>query len=205
MQIKLSISPSHSILTLGQPVLALTLHGQAPGRVALHWCTRFAVTGMTRPGQNTHGESGNGTQVCCSGGGRLNHWANGVVRLDRPGHHSTGHLKERGGGGVRLDRPGHHSTGHLKERGGETGQTRTSQHWSPEGKRGETGQTRTSQHWSPEDRVVQKVANVPPSMVTNDLCSNQTNIGAVSRTVLRRQLRDGTERLCTFSSTTMRS
>ena len=34
LQIKLSISPSHSILTPGQPVPALTLWRQAPGRVA---------------------------------------------------------------------------------------------------------------------------------------------------------------------------
>ena len=33
-QIKLAISPSHSILTLGQPVVALTLQCQAPGKVA---------------------------------------------------------------------------------------------------------------------------------------------------------------------------
>ena len=34
LRIKLSTSPSHSILTLGQPVTALTLERQAPGRVA---------------------------------------------------------------------------------------------------------------------------------------------------------------------------
>ena len=34
LQIKLAISPSHSILTPGQPVLAPTLQSQAPGRVA---------------------------------------------------------------------------------------------------------------------------------------------------------------------------
>ena len=34
LQIKLSIPPSHSILTLGQPVPALTLLHQVPGRVA---------------------------------------------------------------------------------------------------------------------------------------------------------------------------
>ena len=34
LQIKLSISPSHSILTPGRPVPALTLLRQAPGRVA---------------------------------------------------------------------------------------------------------------------------------------------------------------------------
>ena len=34
LQIKLSISPVHSILTPGQPVSALILERQAPGRVA---------------------------------------------------------------------------------------------------------------------------------------------------------------------------
>ena len=34
LQIKLSVSPSYSILTLGQPVPAKTLQRQAPGRVA---------------------------------------------------------------------------------------------------------------------------------------------------------------------------
>ena len=31
-------------------------------------CTIFQVIGMTRPGQQIHGENGNGTQVCHSGG-----------------------------------------------------------------------------------------------------------------------------------------
>ena len=34
LHIQLSISPGHSILTPGQPVPALTLYRQAPGRVA---------------------------------------------------------------------------------------------------------------------------------------------------------------------------
>ena len=34
LQIKLSVSPSHGILTPGQPAPALTLERQAPGRVA---------------------------------------------------------------------------------------------------------------------------------------------------------------------------
>ena len=43
LQIKVSISPSHSMLTLGQPVPLLTLLCQAPGRVAFgvsifKWC-----------------------------------------------------------------------------------------------------------------------------------------------------------------------
>ena len=35
LQIKLAISPSHSILTPGQPLLTLTLFRQAPGRAAI--------------------------------------------------------------------------------------------------------------------------------------------------------------------------
>ena len=35
MQIKPSISPSHSLLTPGQPLPAITLESQAPGRVAI--------------------------------------------------------------------------------------------------------------------------------------------------------------------------
>ena len=35
LQIKLSISPSHGILTPGRPVLELILQRQAPGRVAI--------------------------------------------------------------------------------------------------------------------------------------------------------------------------
>ena len=34
LQIKLATSPSHSILTLGRPIPALTLYRQAPGRAA---------------------------------------------------------------------------------------------------------------------------------------------------------------------------
>ena len=45
MQIQLPISPSHSILTPGQPVPALT-----PGAwQGSHWSANFKVTGMTRP------------------------------------------------------------------------------------------------------------------------------------------------------------
>ena len=44
--IKLSTSPSHSILTPGQPVPALTLQCRAPGRVATGM-PFFLVTGMT--------------------------------------------------------------------------------------------------------------------------------------------------------------
>ena len=40
LQIQLSTSPSHSILTPDRPVPALTLYRQAPGRVA-HWSANF--------------------------------------------------------------------------------------------------------------------------------------------------------------------
>ena len=47
LQIKLSTSPSHSILTPGRPVLALT-----PGAwQGSHWSANFEATGMTRPGK----------------------------------------------------------------------------------------------------------------------------------------------------------
>ena len=49
MQIQLSISPSHSILTADQPDQALTL-GITPGAWQdSHWSANFEVTGMTRP------------------------------------------------------------------------------------------------------------------------------------------------------------
>ena len=35
-----------------------------------HWGTNVEVTGTTPPGKQIHGESGNRTHVCCSGGGR---------------------------------------------------------------------------------------------------------------------------------------
>ena len=56
-QVNLSISPSRSMLTQGQPVPALTLYRQAPGRVATgvqflsHWyddtCTTTTTTTTT--------------------------------------------------------------------------------------------------------------------------------------------------------------
>ena len=47
LQIKLAISPGHSILTQGQPVPALTLQHQAPSKCS-HWSANFEVTVMTR-------------------------------------------------------------------------------------------------------------------------------------------------------------
>ena len=48
LQTNRSTSPSHSILTPGRPVTALTLQRQAPGWVATG-VPFFKVTGMTRP------------------------------------------------------------------------------------------------------------------------------------------------------------
>ena len=68
LQIKLPISPSHSILTPGQPVPPLTLQLPVPDRVA---------TGV--PILKIHGKSENRTQVCRSRGEPLNHQANVAV------------------------------------------------------------------------------------------------------------------------------
>ena len=51
LQIQLSTSPSHSILTPGQPVPAPTLQPRAPGQGS-HRSANFEVTGMTQPGKN---------------------------------------------------------------------------------------------------------------------------------------------------------
>ena len=48
-----------------------------------HYQLRYSgpeVPGMTGPG-NMHGDSGTGTQVCRSQGGRLNHWASEAAPL----------------------------------------------------------------------------------------------------------------------------
>ena len=53
MQIKLASSPSHSILILGQPVLALTAYWQAPGRTATrvpsYWYDSIDERGVWSP------------------------------------------------------------------------------------------------------------------------------------------------------------
>ena len=69
LQIKLSIAPSHSILTLGQPIPALIRKRQAPGRATtgipiLKWLECLDQA-------KTHFESGNRTQVWVSRGRRL--------------------------------------------------------------------------------------------------------------------------------------
>ena len=71
LQIKLSTSPSHSILTPGRPVPALTLQRRAPGRVATG-VSFFKVTGMTRPGKIPL-QAGFEPRIFRSRGGRLNH------------------------------------------------------------------------------------------------------------------------------------
>ena len=71
VQIKLSTSPSHSILTQGQLVPALTLWCQAPGRVATG--VPICKSLVWLDAENPHGESGNQTQVCWSQGRHLNH------------------------------------------------------------------------------------------------------------------------------------
>ena len=66
----------HSILTPGQPVSALTLHGQASGRVASGGRHLYELTE-----KNPYGESGNRCPVYCSRDGRRNHRAKEAVVL----------------------------------------------------------------------------------------------------------------------------
>ena len=55
LQIKLAISPTHSLLTPGQPILAMTLYCQVPRRVT----TRATIlTGTTRHGKSPTGKAG---------------------------------------------------------------------------------------------------------------------------------------------------
>ena len=78
MQIKLSISPSHSILTPGQPVPALTLYRQVPGRVATGVPFFFLSHGMTQAQKNP-GASGIRTRDLPKG-----HKANEAVSKQGP-------------------------------------------------------------------------------------------------------------------------
>ena len=57
LHIKLSASPSHSIFTPGQPVPALTLERQAPGRVATGVPSLKSLVGLSR--KNPRCASGN--------------------------------------------------------------------------------------------------------------------------------------------------
>ena len=76
LQIKLSASPSHSILTPGLPVPALTPAGS-------HWSANFEVTGMTRPGK-IPSQLGFEPRIFRSRGGHLNHQVNEAVSRMRP-------------------------------------------------------------------------------------------------------------------------
>ena len=73
LQVKLSTSPSHSILTPGRPVL------QPPGAwQGSHCGASFEVTGMTRPGKIPP-QVGFDPPTFRSRGGRFNHYANQAV------------------------------------------------------------------------------------------------------------------------------
>ena len=74
LQIKLSISPSHSILTPGRPVPALTLWRQAPGRVATG-VPMFKSLVWLGP-EKIPAQAGFEPGTFRSRGGRLNHLAN---------------------------------------------------------------------------------------------------------------------------------
>ena len=73
LQIQLSISPSHNILTPGQPVPALTLQRQMPGRVAT------GVPIFKSWYDPTWKNPGIEPRVCRSRGGRLDHQANEAI------------------------------------------------------------------------------------------------------------------------------
>ena len=87
LQIQLSTSPSHGILTLGQPVLVLTLQCQAPGRVAtgvpifksLVWLDP-EKSHRTRPGK-IPSQAGFEPLIFSSRG--LNHLANEAISCGR--------------------------------------------------------------------------------------------------------------------------
>ena len=75
LQIKLAILPNHSILTPGQPVPGLTLYRQALDRITTG-VPIFESVVLLNPEKNSHGKSGNRTQVYRSRGGYLNQLAN---------------------------------------------------------------------------------------------------------------------------------
>ena len=78
LQVKLSTSPSHSILTPGRPVPGAD--PITPGAwQSSHWSANFQVTGMTRPGNIPTAQAGIKPRTFGSRGGRLNHQANETV------------------------------------------------------------------------------------------------------------------------------
>ena len=92
LQIKLSTSPSQGILTPGQPVPALTLSRQAPGRVASRVTILKSLVSLrifrSQSGHLNHQDPGNPMalagielRIFSSRGGHLNHWANEAVIL----------------------------------------------------------------------------------------------------------------------------
>ena len=96
LQIQLSISPGHSILTLDQPVPALILYRQAPGRVA-PGVPVFKSLVWLDPGKLPP-QAGFESRIFRSRGGRLNHYADEAV----------------GGGGVDLTHAQHQERGVAK-------------------------------------------------------------------------------------------
>ena len=74
---KLSISPCHSILTPGQPVPALSLQHQAPGRVATG-VQNFKSLVWLDP-EKIPAQAGFEPGIFRSRGGRFNHQANEVI------------------------------------------------------------------------------------------------------------------------------
>ena len=76
-EIEVAIPPSHNILTMGQPVLALTLQHHVPGRVATEY--QFLSHCYDLTWKKIHGESGNQTQVRFSRGRCPTNKANKVV------------------------------------------------------------------------------------------------------------------------------
>ena len=89
LQIKLSVSPSNSILTPGQPVPV-----QAPGRVVPGVPIFRSLVSL----DPEISQAGIEPRIFRSRGGRLNHYANEAVRRERELVGEGG--RGRGGGGV---------------------------------------------------------------------------------------------------------
>ena len=77
LQIQLSTSPSHSILTPGRPVPVLTLERQAPGRVATGVPILKSLIRLDP--EKIRLQAGFEPRIFRSPGGRLNHLANEAV------------------------------------------------------------------------------------------------------------------------------